>query len=178
MGLPPEQNTSPDLSLATDTFGTVIYATGKAEKIQQLRDLVKLMDTAPSEQEKVKGATENPKLERHRVKGGDLELAYQVVSQLLAGMPDVRLAKDEESKMLILQARSAEQKLVAETLAVMADEDDAFQVIQLQKLDARLAIDAIKKFFGIADTKDADASGPVIDGDQFARQVWVKGVCD
>ena len=175
LGLPPEQNTSPDLSLATDTFGTVIYATGKAEKIQQLRDLVKLMDTAPSEQEKVKGATENPKLERHRVKGGDLELAYQVVSQLLAGMPDVRLAKDEESKMLILQARSAEQKLVAETLAVMADEDDAFQVIQLQKLDARLAIDAIKKFFGIADTKDADASGPVIDGDQFARQVWVKG---
>ncbi len=48
-------------------------------------------------------------------------------------------------------------------------------MIQLQKLDARLAIDAIKKFFGISDSKDADASGPVIDGDQFAKQVWVKG---
>ncbi|MDX1926959.1 MAG: secretin N-terminal domain-containing protein [Pirellulaceae bacterium] len=175
LGLLPEQNTSPDLSLATDTFGTVIYATGKAEKLQQLRDLVKLMDTAPTEQEKSKGATENPTIQRHRVKGGDLEIAYQVVSQLLAGMPDVRLAKDEVSKMLILQARSAEQKLVEETLVTLAGEASDFKVIQLQKLDARLAIDAIKKFFGIADTKDADAAGPVIDGDQFARQVWVKG---
>jgi type II secretory pathway component GspD/PulD (secretin) len=175
LGLPAEQNSSPDLSLATDTFGTVIYATGKAEKLQQLRDLVKLMDTAPTEQEKSKGATENPKIQRHRVKGGDLEIAYQVISQLLAGMPDVRLAKDEVSKMLILQARSAEQTLVEETLNTLAGEASAFKVIQLQKLDARLAIDAIKKFFGIADTKSADATGPVIDGDQFARQVWVKG---
>jgi Bacterial type II/III secretion system short domain len=90
-------------------------------------------------------------------------------------MPDVRLAKDEVSKMLILQARSAEQTLVEETLNTLAGEASAFKVIQLQKLDARLAIDAIKKFFGIADTKSADATGPVIDGDQFARQVWVKG---
>ncbi len=47
LGLPAEQNTSADLSLATDTFGTVIYGSGKADKLQQLRDLVKLMDTAP-----------------------------------------------------------------------------------------------------------------------------------
>lgn len=175
LGLPAEQNTSPDLSLATDTFGTVIYGTGKADKLQQLRDLVKLMDTAPSEQEQSAGALENPSVKRHRVKGGDLEIAYQVVSQLLAGLPDVRLAKDGEAKMLILQGRSAEHKLVEETLATLAGESSDFKVIQLQKLDTRLAIDAIKKFFGIADSKDADASGPVIDGDQFAKQVWVKG---
>ena len=175
LGLPVEQNTSPDLSLATDTFGTVIYATGKAEKLQQLRDLVKLMDTAPTEQEKSSVKAENPVVQRHRVKGGDLEIAYQVVSQLLAGLPEIRLAKDEVSKMLILQARSAEHKLVEDTLATLAGEASDFKVIQLQKLDARLAIDAIKKFFGIADTKDAGAGGPVIDGDQFARQVWVKG---
>ncbi len=175
LGLPAEQNTSPDLSLATDTFGTVIYGTGKADKLQQLRDLVKLMDTAPSEQDQSAGRTENSEVKRHRVKGGDLEIAYQVVSQLLAGLPDVRLAKDEVAKMLVLQARSAEHKLVEDTLATLAGESSDFKVIQLQKLDTRLAIDAIKKFFGIADTKDADASGPVIDGDQFARQVWVKG---
>lgn len=175
LGLPAEQNTSPDLSLATDTFGTVIYGTGKADKLQQLRDLVKLMDTAPSAEEQLAGGSEASQVKRHRVKGGDLEIAYQVVSQLLAGLPDVRLAKDEVAKMLILQGRSAEHKLVEETLATLAGESSDFKVIQLQKLDTRLAIDAIKKFFGITDTKDADASGPVIDGDQFARQVWVKG---
>lgn len=175
LGLPAEQNTSPDLSLATDTFGTVIYGTGKADKLQQLRDLVLLMDTAPSEQEKSSVLSENPVIQQHRVKGGDLEIAYQVVSQLLAGLPDVKLAKDETAKMLILQGRSAEHKLVRETLATLAGEASDFKVIQLQKLDARLAIDAIKKFFGIADTTDAGAAGPVIDGDQFARQVWVKG---
>lgn len=175
LGLPAESNTSPDISLATDPFGTVIYGTGKPDKMQQLRDLVKLMDVAPSAEMEAEGKTETPYIRQHRVKGGDLEIAYQVISQLLAGLPDLRLAKDETAKTLILQARKAEHDLVDETLSTLAGESSDFEVIQLQKLDPQLAIAAIKKFFGLSDTKDAAATGPVIDGDLLARQVWVKG---
>jgi type II secretory pathway component GspD/PulD (secretin) len=175
LGLPAEANASPEMSLATDPFGTVIYATGKPDKIQQLRDLVKLMDHAPSDEMKKEGKTENPYVLQHKVKGSDLDLAYQVISQLLAGLPDLRLAKDETSKSLVLQGRKAEHDLVDETLKSLAGESSDFEVIQLQKLDPQLAIAAIKKFFGLSDTKDAAATGPVIDGDLLARQVWVKG---
>ncbi len=175
LGLTGESNVSADLSLATDTFGTVIYGTGKADKLQQLRDLVKLMDVAPSEELTSTGKTESPSLKRHKIRGGDSEIAYQVVSQLLAGLPDVHLAKDEMAKMLILQARDAEHKMVEETLATLAGESSDFEVIQLTKLDPQLAIAAIKKFFGLSDSASTDGSGPVIDGDLLAKQVWVKG---
>ncbi len=175
LGLPGETNISPDLSLATDTFGTVIYGTGKADKLQQLRDLVLLMDVAPTDEQKSSGVSENTTIQRHKIRGGDSEIAYQVVSQLLAGLPDVHLAKDEVAKMLVLQARSAEHKMVEETLATLAGESSEFEVIQLVKLDPQLAIAAIKKFFGLTDTAKTDGTGPVIDGDLLARQVWVKG---
>ncbi len=159
LGLQGEQNSSPEISLATDSFGTVIYGTGKPDKVQQLRDLVKLMDHAPSEQLQKEGKTENPYILQHKVKGNDLELAYQVISQLLAGLPDLRLAKDESAKSLVLLGRKAEHDLVDETLKSLAGESSAFEVIQLQKLDPQLAIAAIKKFFGLSDTKDAAATG-------------------
>ncbi len=128
----------------------------------------------PSEEEGVI-VYEKPELRRHKVIGIDLELAYQIVSQLMAGAPDVRLAQDTASKQLMLMARPAEHKLVEDTLAKLAGESTDFQVIQLKKLDVQLAISAINKFFSLTGTTDAASGQPVIDGDIFARQVWVKG---
>lgn len=177
LGLPESANTSPDINIGTDTFGTVIYATGKPEKIQQLGDLVKLMDVAPSEEVRKAGAMEPVEVQRHRIQGSDPDLAYQVASQLLAGLPDVRLALDSTAKMLIMQGRPADHKLVEDTLKTLAGESSDFEVIQLKKLDPQLAIAAIKKFFGLTDSSSAtaDSGAPVIDGDLLARQVWVKG---
>ncbi|GIW96827.1 MAG: hypothetical protein KatS3mg111_0160 [Pirellulaceae bacterium] len=175
LGLEEGVNRSDQISLATNTFGTTIFAMGDANKVQILRDLVKTMDTPPPEDENMVDRYESPKIRRHKVVGCDLELAYSVVANLLAGLPDVRLAKDETAKQLVLQAREAEHKLVEDTLRELAGEASDFKVIQLEKLDTQLAIAAIKKFFQLSDTADAASGQPVIDGDILARQVWVKG---
>lgn len=173
LGLAAEANTSDDLSISTNTFGTTIYAKGSPDKIQNLRDLIQEMDKPPEDDESMVKEYENPYIDRHRVVGFDIQLAYNVISQLLAGSPDVRLATDETAKQLVLFARSDEHELVKTTLATLAGETSDFQVIQLERLDPQLAIAAINKFFGITDI--AEAGQPVIDGDLLARQVWVKG---
>lgn len=174
LGLEEEANVSEDIKISTDTFGTTIYATGAADKVQNLKDLVTQMDVMPDAADSPI-EIENPVLNRHRVVGVSLQLAYEIVSQLLAGAPDVRLAQDEASKQLVLWARPSEHDLVTKALQEISGESSDFEVIQLKKLDVQLAISAINKFFGISDSEDAESGQPVIDGDLYARQVWVKG---
>jgi type II secretory pathway component GspD/PulD (secretin) len=175
LGLEEGKNVGEELSLSTNTFGTVIYARGSTDKIQNLRDLAEEMDTPPAEAESVV-QVEIPYVDRHRVVGIDMQLAYEVVSNLLAGgAADNKLASDETAKQLVLFARKDDHKLVKDTLATLAGESSDFEVIQLKRLDTQLAIAAIKKFFGLTDSSDASSGAPVIDGDMLARQVWVKG---
>ncbi len=144
------------------------------DKIQILKDLVEQMDKAP--QDAGKPITFEPAyVGRHSVQGLDIQLAYEVISQLLAGTPDVRLAKDDASKQLILMGRKADHETVKTTLDSLAGQKSDFQVIQLERLDPQMAIAAVKKFFGLSDKPSADSGEPVIDGDLMARQVWVKG---
>ncbi|MCR9295189.1 MAG: hypothetical protein NXI32_20920, partial [bacterium] len=174
LGLEEEVNTSDEISISTTLFGTTIFAKGDADKVQILRDLVKQMDVAPEENAAI-GQMETPEIRRHKVLGTDLELAYQIASQMLAGSPEVRLAKDESASQLVLQARPSEHQMIAKMLTDLQGETSDFQVIQLEKLDPQLAIAAIKKFFNLTDSSDGTDGSPVIDGDLLARQVWVKG---
>ncbi|MEZ6134064.1 MAG: hypothetical protein R3C53_04040 [Pirellulaceae bacterium] len=175
LGLEEGENVSDELSLSTNTFGTTIYARGSAEKIQNLRDLVLQMDK-PMEESETTAPIELPYIDRHRVVGIDMTLAYEVVSQLLAGgAPDNKLAQDETAKQLVLFARRDDHAMVKETLDKLAGDSFGFEVIQLTRLDTQMAIAAVKKFLGLADDATADSGAPVIDGDLLARQVWVKG---
>ena len=175
IGLEEGINSSEDISISTNTFGTTIFARGKSDKIQIIKDLIEKMDVPPDESESTIDKIERLVLQKHKVVGIDMQLAYEVVSQLLAGSPDVKLAQDAVAKQLVLQARPSEHKLVDETLRELAGDSSDFVVIQLKRLDPTMAIAAIKKFFSLPDTPTADSGGPVIDGDLLARQVWIKG---
>lgn len=166
-------NTSDDIRISYDTFGTRIYAKGDADKIQNLRDLITQMDVPPEESENI--TYEKTEIRRHKVVGTDMQLAYEIVSQMLAGAPDVRLAQDAVAKQLVLQARPSEHEMVKKTLADLAGETSDFTVIQLEKLDVQTAIAAVKKFFNLPDTSDGEDGSPVIDGFSLQRQLLVKG---
>lgn len=169
-----DSNVSESIKLATNTFGTMIYARGDTDKIQIIRDLVMQMDRAPEEAERTV-TYEAPYVGRHPVRGIDLKLAYEVAAQLLAGTPDVRLASDETAKQLVLQGRKADHEMLKQTLDNLAGEASDFKVISLQSLDTLTAVAAVKKFFNLPDKPDPASPGPVIDGDPTARQIWVKG---
>lgn len=174
LGLEEGLNVSDEITISTSAFGGTIFAKGGADKIQDLDDLILQMDVEPTDMEDTVGEAVVPILQRHQVVGIELQLAYDVVSQLLAGSPGVRLATNEVSKQLILMARPEEHEMVSTTLSELSGEISGFKVIQLQALDTMLAIEAIKKFFNLTDDS-TDGGAPVIDGDITARQVWIKG---
>ena len=173
LGLEEGANVSETISISTSTFGDTIYVKGDASQVQVLKDMVDGMDKAPAEDESYI-ETEQPIVRRHRV-SSDIQLAYEVVAQLLAGSPEVKLAKDEGSKQLVLYATPSNHELAEKTLEELSSSEAAsFEIIQLNSLDVQMAIAAVNKFFGI--TEDGEVEGqPVIDGDLLARQVWVKG---
>jgi type II secretory pathway component GspD/PulD (secretin) len=175
LGLEEDSNVSEEISLSTTLFGTKIFAKGQAEKVQILKDLVEQMDVAAEDSQDI-GVVETVEVRRHKVRGIDVQLAFEIASQMLAGIPEVRLAKDDAAKQLYLQARPSEHKMIEEMLNNLeSGEASSFEVIQLKNLDTQLAIAAIKKFFNLTDDADGEDGSPVIDGDILAQQVWIKG---
>lgn len=176
LGMSEGANTSEKISVSTDTFGTILFATGTADNIQKLKDLAEQLDKENSASTGTVGATETPYIKSHRISGTDPETAYQVMQTLLAGMPDVLMSLDATSSQLIIQARKSEHELVDKTLKEISGQNEAFEVVQLTKLEPETVILAINKFFGgSSDGKEASKTGPIVDGDPLNRTLWVKG---
>ena len=176
LGLAEGANTSEKISVSTDTFGTLLFATGSADNIQKLKDLAEQLDKENTATTGNVGATESPYIKSHRISGTDPDTAYQVMQTLLAGMPDVLMSLDASSNQLIIQARKSEHDLVDKTLKEISGQNEAFEVVPLTKLEPETVILAINKFFGgSSDGKEASKTGPIVDGDPLNRTLWVKG---
>jgi len=176
LGMSEGSNVSEKISVSTDTFGTTIFATGTADNIQKLHDLAEQLDKENSPTAGNVGATETPYIRSHRIIGSDPDTAYQVMQNLLAGMPDVLMCLDSKTNQLIIQARKSEHDLVDKTLKEISGQNESFEVVQLQKLDPETVILAVNKFYGgSSDGKEASATGPIVDGDPLNRTLWVKG---
>ncbi|MEM7478644.1 MAG: hypothetical protein AAF483_26980, partial [Planctomycetota bacterium] len=174
LGLEEESNSNDEISISTTLFGDQIFARGQAEKVQVLRDVVEKLDVSMTDDESQVDKVEVPEIRKHKVGVMDLQLAYEITSQLLAGAPEVRLARDDNAKQLILQARPSEHEIIEKMLGNVAEDPDIkFDVIQLKSLDVQLAIAAIEKFY--PEDEEGLTDAPVIDGDILAGQVWVKG---
>jgi type II secretory pathway component GspD/PulD (secretin) len=176
LGLAEGANTSEKISVSTDTFGTLLFATGSSDNIQKLKDLAEQLDKENTATTGNVGATESPYIKSHRISGTDPDTAYQVMQTLLAGMPDVLMSLDASSNQLIIQARKSEHDLVDRTLKEISGQNEAFEVVPLTKLEPETVILAINKFFGgSSDGKEASKTGPIVDGDPLNRTLWVKG---
>lgn len=176
LGMRDGANTAEKISVSTDTFGTTLFATGTADNIQKLKDLAEQLDKENTATAGTVGATETPYIKSHRISGTDPDTAYQVMQTLLAGMPDVLMSLDASSNQLIIQARKSEHDLVDRTLKEISGQNEAFEVVQLTKLEPETVILAINKFFGgSSDGKEASKTGPIVDGDPLNRTLWVKG---
>ena len=176
LGMRDGANTAEKISVSTDTFGTILFASGTADNIQKLKDLAELLDKENTSTAGTVGATETPYIKSHRISGTDPDTAYQVMQTLLAGMPDVLMSLDASSNQLIIQARKSEHDLVERTLKEISGQNEAFEVVQLTKLEPETVILAINKFFGgSSDGKEASKTGPIVDGDPLNRTLWVKG---
>lgn len=175
LGIEPDANQTEGLRIATDLFGSTIYASGDPALLRQLEKIVEKVDRPLTTAGGEVAQAEPPSLRTFPTGTVDPTTAMDVLQTLLAGMPDVRLAIDPRTNNIIAFARPPEHETIQRTLDELSSKDAAgFEVIQLRRLDPQQAVLTINKYFGKTG-EDASSIGPTIDGDPTTNRIWVKG---
>ncbi len=173
LGLDEGKNVGEEISIAIDTLGTRLFATGSKENLQILENLVERVD---NKREVTPSAlvTEQPQLQTHQIQAADAEEALAVMQTLLAGLPDVRMSLDAKTNKIIALARPSEHRTIQETIRQLEGESPRFEVIQLRKIDPKTAVLTINSFFGSSDAKGASADGIKVDADPVTMKLYVR----
>ncbi|MEO1970571.1 MAG: hypothetical protein ABGX07_03410, partial [Pirellulaceae bacterium] len=173
LGLEPDVNTNDQINIATDAFGSRIFATGTEEAIEQLREIVVLMDIEHEESELAGPTLEAPDLRTYPISAADPATVNEVLQTLMAGLPDVRLAIDPLSNKLIAMARPSDHQLIVATLQKLEGDAPRFEVIQLRITEPDLMVMSINKLMGI--TEEGGPDGLQVDADITARRLLIRG---
>jgi type II secretory pathway component GspD/PulD (secretin) len=174
LGLAEDENSNDAIRIAVDPFGTRLFATGEHDMVQQLKDIIPLVDRAPTGSEGgALAPLEQPQLETYAITKADATQVLEVMRTLMAGLPDVRLAIDPVTNKLIALARPSEHRTIIATLKQLEGDAEQVEVIQLRRMDPQLVILSINKLFGI--DEEGGATGPKVDGDPTSMKLWVRG---
>lgn len=175
LGLPEGGNSAPDgsLRIAVDTPNARLLATGKAERVQRVEEIRKLLDTA-TKQANITELPEEPQLEIYSVGAADPNAVLQVLQTLLGGDTAVRLTTDPKTGNLVALAKPSQHGTIRETLKQMQKDASDVKVITLRRVDPQTAVVAINKLFG-GDEKGGGGNAPKIESDPTARQLFVRG---
>ena len=173
LGLEAGENTGEDISVSTNFLGDRIFATGDPVKLRILKGLIEKCDRAlPTAEGQEDASLEAPYLHTYFSGSADPTVAMEVLTRMLAGLPDVRMTMDPKTNAIILQARKAEHELAVRTLDELNGKSQSFKVIQLRRIDPQAALLTINKYFG----KTAENQvGPTVDGDPETKKLWIKG---
>lgn len=176
MAMPENVNSTPDgsLRLAIDEFGSRILATGKADQIDKLLEIVKLLDVAPDPSDDGPGLVEDLQLQVYALGSLDPVTVLQVMQTLLAGTQDLKLAIDPKTSTLIAHARPTQHSTIKATLDEMQKDGMQVEVIRLRKADPQTVMISIGKLFGGADAASL-ANAPKVDADPVNGQIIIRG---
>ncbi len=178
LGLEEESTRNDDIQIATDNLGTRLFVTGRPDKIELLKDIVQRVDQAGGGESTT--ALEQAQLLTYQIRAADPETVHAVLSTLLAGLPDVRLAVDKTNRKLIALARPSEHKTIVETLRQLEGEAPRFEVIPLKRIDAQMALAVVQNFFGVGaeggeGEESADTDAPRVEADPTLNKLFVRG---
>ncbi|MFM9068110.1 MAG: secretin N-terminal domain-containing protein, partial [Planctomycetota bacterium] len=177
LGMPETVNSMPDgsLRLAPDPLNGRIFATGKAERLEKLDELLKLLDVESAKAAApAGGAVEQAQIEVYPPGGADPIAILQVMQTLIGALPDVRMATDPKTGNLVVLARPSQHATIRETLKQLQKDVSNIEVFQLRRVDPQLATVTINKLFG-GDEKGAGAGGPKVESDPTTRLLIVRG---
>ena len=175
LDIPEDSNKTSDgsLHLATDAFGTKIFATGKPEMLARVAEILEKIDIQGPFAEEEGGVAQAPQLEVYPVGSADPATVLAVMQTLLQGRPDVRLATDPKTGSLVALGRPNDHATIRATLQQLEQEAAQVEVIQLHQLDPEVALIAINKLFGA--TGEGGSGAPSVDADPVTRQLLVRG---
>ncbi|KAA5544699.1 general secretion pathway protein [Roseiconus nitratireducens] len=166
-----------DVSLSSDLQGKHIFVTGIEDKVKLIERLVESIDVPEPSLADTQG---DAKFQAHKIAGGNVELAYDVLQTLLAGQ-DVRLSKNQTAGTVVALAPPKVQEEIAATVAQLAADEAQFEVISLGSVDPFVAIGLIEEMLDLTaplddDDDDREArQAPKIDADPANRRLFVRG---
>ena len=174
LGLPPDGFAATDgsLRIMVEPVSGNLLVTGRTEKINQLRAIVKALDKEPNLTDPTDGVIETPQLEVYAVSTADPAMVLAVLSTMMAGQPDIRLDKDAKTGSLVAWARPSQHRAIKAIIDQLQKDAKQVEVIRLKKVDPALAMLAIQKLFGGADATGAQA--PIVDAEPVSRQLMVR----
>ncbi len=166
-------NVGEEVNLAAAADGKQILATGSSDKLAVIEGVVQMMNKPPEERD----GENAPFLRAHPVEGDSLQAVDDVLQTLLEG-EDVRLAQEPKTSRLIVLATEDIHKRVQETIDTLEAEAAIFEVIQLERVEAYVAISLIREMLDIpyfADEEDEEQNHPRLDWDPPTRRIFVRG---
>ena len=177
LGLSEEQNSDPEgsLRLSIDPTGKKILASGKADELARIGEIIKKVDV-PAETD---GNTviEFPQLIVYPISDADPETIYNIVLTLFEADDNVRLATDPVSGKLIAECLPSQHATIRATLDEMQKDGREFDVIPLDYVDAQTAVISINKVYGIIEGED-NPKAPIVTADTFSSSLIVRGTAD
>jgi len=166
-------NVGEEINLSAAADGKQILATGSSDKLAVIEGVVQMLDKPPEERD----GSNAPVLRAHPVEGGSLQAVDDVLQTLLED-EDVRLAQERKTSRLIVLATEDIHKRVEETIDTLEAEAAVFEVIQLERVEAYVAISLIREMLDIpyfADEEDEEQNHPRLDWDPPTRRIFVRG---
>lgn len=177
MDIPEGGNASLDgsIRIAVDAANKRLLASGKAEKLNRLEEILKFLDV-PKTGQATTTIDDTPQLEVYSITTADSQSVLAVLQTLLAGLPDVRLAIDAKTGNVIALAKRAEHATIRATIDQLQRDARRVEVFQLRSVDPQLAVLSINKLFnGSTDPKvPPPPTAPQVDADPTTRQLMVR----
>lgn len=161
-----------DIRLSTDASGKTLFVSGTKEQVDTVEALVETLKK-PIES---KDDSAKPTLQRHSVKGADLQTVYDVLQTLLAG-EDLRLSLESTTKSIIARGPQRIHDTIKETIATLEGSTVEFKIIDLKTVDPYYAVSLVNEMFGTPASDDPAAATTdqlKIDADPIKMRLFVR----
>ncbi len=115
---------------------------------------------------------QTPTIKTYRVRGASTEVALSVVSQLLSGNPNVRVALDGTSNKLVVQGLASDHETVENAIKILEGEGVKVKVIDMKTVDPQSVVVLANKIYGL---EEEGAAGPKLESDSIEMKLFVRG---
>ena len=170
LGIPEDGSAAEDNSIriSADPLGRTVFATGTAEKIKLVEQIVESVDSRAG----TSGANnpaEAPQFMSYPVSATSPDAVLRVLQTLFVGDPAIRLEVDQSTRGIIAYATAAQHRTIKATIAEMERNPERVEVLSLNGTDPTVAAALVEKLFSGVEKP------PVVDGTFDPPQLVVRG---
>lgn len=147
LGLATGEMVGIDVSISSDLQGKFVFVTGIEDKVKLIENLIGEIDKP----DKLSVTDGNAVLHTYPVKGGNVEVVYNVLLTLMAGK-SVRISMDPQASSIVVLASPEDHQEISETVTQLQTVDSTtFKVINLKHVDPYFAVTLLEQMLDLDD---------------------------